>query len=77
LPGRLNAAKQLCTKHGAEITASFMIMGSHAMMALLPAPNDEASCQKRAGARLRGQRPDHHAEAFSEAEYRQIIRTLG
>ena len=46
-PGRLDAAKELCRKHGAEITAFFMTMGRHDTVVIMQAPSDEASPRSR------------------------------
>jgi uncharacterized protein with GYD domain len=76
-PGRLDAAKQLCKKHGAEITAFFMTMGSHDMVVILQAPSDEAVAQVALALGSAGNVRTTTLKAFSEAEYRQIIQTLG
>jgi uncharacterized protein with GYD domain len=75
-PGRLDAAKQLCKKHGAEITAFFITMGGHDMVVMLQAPGDAAIARIAlvlGGGNVRTEM----LNAFSEAEYRQVVRTLG
>ena len=76
-PGRLDAAKQLCKKHGAEMTAFYMTMGSHDMVAILQAPSDEVVAQIALALGSGGDVRTETLKAFSEAEYRQIVQTLG
>jgi uncharacterized protein with GYD domain len=75
-PSRLDAAKQLCQKHGAEITAFFMTMGSHDMVVILQAPADEAVARIALALGAAGNVRTTTLKAFSEAEYRQIVQTL-
>jgi len=76
-PGRLDAAKELCRKHGAEITAFFMTMGRHDMVVILQAPGDEAVAKVALALGSGGNVRTETLKAFSEAEYRQIVQTLG
>ena len=76
-PGRLDAAKELCRKHGAEITAFFMTMGSHDMVVIMQAPSDEAVAKVALALASGGNIRTETLKAFSEAEYRQIVQTLG
>ena len=76
-PGRLDAAKQLCKKHGAEITAVYMTMGRHDLVVILEAPNDEAVARVALALGSAGNIRTETLKAFSEAEYRQIVQTVG
>ena len=76
-PARLDAAKELCRKHGAEITAFFMTMGRHDMVVILQAPGDEAVAKVALALGSGGNVRTETLKAFSEAEYRQIVQTLG
>jgi len=76
-PARLDAAKELCRKHGAEITAFFMTMGSHDMVVIMQAPSDEAVAKVALALASGGNIRTETLKAFSEAEYRQIVQTLG
>ncbi len=40
-PDRLDAARQLCRQHGAEITEFYMTMGAYDMGVVIDAPNEE------------------------------------
>jgi uncharacterized protein with GYD domain len=74
---RLDAAKREWQKHGVEITAFFMTMGRHDMVTILEAPNDEAVARVALALGSAGNLRTETLKAFSEAEYRQIIQTLG
>jgi uncharacterized protein with GYD domain len=76
-PGRLDAAKELCKKHGAEMTAFYMTMGRHDAVAILQAPSDEAVAKIALALGAGGNVRTETLKAFSEAEYRQIVQTLG
>ena len=76
-PSRLDAAKELCRKHGAEITAFFMTMGRHDMVVILQAPGEEAVAKVALALGSGGNVRTETLKAFSEAEYRQIVQTLG
>jgi uncharacterized protein with GYD domain len=76
-PGRLDAAKQLCKKHGAEITAVYMTMGRHDLVVILQAPSDEAVAKIALALGSAGNIRTETLKAFSEAEYRQIVQTVG
>jgi uncharacterized protein with GYD domain len=76
-PSRLDAAKKLCQKHGAEITAFFMTMGGHDMVVIMQAPSDEAVAKVALALAAGGNVRTETLKAFSEAEYRQIVQTLG
>lgn len=76
-PARLDAAKELCKKHGAEITAVFMTMGRHDMVVIMQAPSDEAVAKIALALGAGGNVRTETLKAFSEAEYRQIVQTLG
>ena len=76
-PGRLDAAKQLCKKHGAEITAVYMTKGRHDLVVILQAPSDEAVAKIALALGAAGNIRTETLKAFSEAEYRQIVQTVG
>ena len=76
-PGRLDAARQQWKKHGVEITAFYMTMGSHDMVTILEAPNDEAVAKVALALGSAGNLRTTTLKAFNEAEYRQIVQTLG
>ena len=75
-PSRLDAAKQQWKKHGAEITAFYMTMGSHDMVVIVEAPNDEAVAKIALALGSAGNVRTQTLKAFGEAEYRKIIQTL-
>jgi uncharacterized protein with GYD domain len=75
-PKRLDAAKEMCRKHGAEMTAFYMTMGSHDGVLVLEAPGDEAVAKIALAVGVRGNVRTMTLKAFTEAEFRQIVQTL-
>jgi uncharacterized protein with GYD domain len=76
-PARVDAARQLCKKHGGEMTAFYMTMGSYDMVVILEAPSDEAVARFLLALGASGNVRSTTLKAFSEAEYRQIVQSLG
>jgi uncharacterized protein with GYD domain len=76
-PGRLDAAKQLCKKHGAEIRQFFMTMGTHDMVAVIEAPGDDAMARIALAIASAGNIRTTTLKAFNEAEYRQLVGSIG
>jgi uncharacterized protein with GYD domain len=76
-PGRLDAAKQLCKKHGAEIKQFFMTMGTHDMVVVVEAPGDDAVAKIALTLGAGGGIRTTTLKAFNETEYRQLIGSLG
>ncbi len=77
LPKRLDAAKQLCKKHGAEIKQVFMTMGSYDLVLVVEAPGDEAVAKIALATGAGGNIRTTTMKAFSEAEYRQLTGSVG
>jgi uncharacterized protein with GYD domain len=76
-PGRLDAARQLCKKHGAEIKQVFMTMGSYDLVVMVEAPGDEAVAKVALALGAAGNIRTTTLKAFNEAEYRQLTGSLG
>jgi uncharacterized protein with GYD domain len=76
-PARLDAAKQLCKKHGAEIKQVFMTMGAYDLVVLVEAPGDEAVAKVALALGAAGNIRTTTLKAFSEAEYRQLTSSVG
>jgi uncharacterized protein with GYD domain len=76
-PSRLEAAKELHRKHGAELKQFFMTMGGYDMVTVTEAPNDEAVAKILLTLGQSGNLRTTTLKAFTEAEYRQIIGSLG
>ncbi len=76
-PDRLEAAKELCRQHGAEMTAFYMTIGSYDMVVVVDAPNDETFAKIALSTGKGGNMRTASLKAFDETQYREIIGTLG
>ncbi len=76
-PSRLAAAQELCRQHGAEMTAFYMTMGTYDMVGVIDAPNDDTFARIALSIAKGGNIRTNSMKAFEEADYRQIIGTIG
>ncbi|MFZ1416499.1 MAG: GYD domain-containing protein [Defluviicoccus sp.] len=76
-PDRLDAARELCRQHGAEITACYLTMGAYDLVLIVDAPNDETFAKIALSLGKGGNVRTNSLKAFDEAEYRQVIGALG
>jgi len=76
-PDRLDAARQLCRQHGAEITAFYMTMGAYDMVIIIDAPNDDAFARLAISIAKGGNIRTTTLKAFDEGQYRKIIGSIG
>ena len=76
-PDRLEAARQLCRQHGAEITAFYMTMGVYDLVVIIDAPNDEAFASLAVSIAKGGNIRTSTLKAFDEGQYRKIIGSVG
>jgi uncharacterized protein with GYD domain len=75
-PKRLDAARAVAKKLGAEMKDFYMTMGDFDMVAHIDAPNDEAVAKFILGVAGGGNVRTKTLKAFSEDEYRKIIGSL-
>jgi uncharacterized protein with GYD domain len=76
-PDRLDAARQLCRQHGAEIIAFYMTMGTYDMVIIIDAPNDEAFATLAISIAKGGDIRATTLKAYHEDAYRKIIDSVG
>jgi uncharacterized protein with GYD domain len=76
-PSRLDAARQLCKKHGAEMKQVFMTMGAYDLVVVVEAPGDDAVAKIALALGAAGNIRTTTLKAFNEAEYRQLVGSLG
>jgi uncharacterized protein with GYD domain len=76
-PSRLDAARQLCKKNGAEIKQLFMTMGTYDLVLVVEAPSDEAVAKIALATGAGGNIRTTTMKAFNEAEYRQLTGSVG
>ena len=74
---RLDAARQLCGQHGAEITAFYMTMGGYDMVVIIDAPNDDEFAKLALSIAKGGNIRTSTLKAFDEGRYRAIIGSVG
>jgi uncharacterized protein with GYD domain len=76
-PDRLDAARQLCRQHGAEMTEFYMTMGAYDMVVIIDAPNDEEFAKLAISIAKGGNIRTTTLKAFGEDQYRKIIESVG
>jgi len=75
-PDRLAAARELCSQHGAEITAFYMTLGAFDMVIIVDAPNDDAFAKLAISIAKGGNVRTATLKAFDEGQYRKIIESI-
>ena len=76
-PDRLDAARDLCRQHGAEITAFYMTLGAYDLVLIVDAPNDDTLAKIALSLGKGGNIRTTTLKTFDEAQYREIIGSLG
>lgn len=77
VPKRLDAAKQMIKDVGGELKAAYMTMGAYDLVTITEAPNDEVVARVLLAIGGLGNVRTTTLRAFSEAETRKIIASLG
>jgi uncharacterized protein with GYD domain len=72
----LDAGRELARTFGVEVTDFYMTLGAYDMVARLEAPSDEAVARYIIALGSSGAVRTTTLKAFTEAEYREIIRGL-
>jgi uncharacterized protein with GYD domain len=75
-PSRLDAFKQLCESMGAKVEGFYLTMGRYDLVVIVDAPNAETAAKVILTTGSAGAVSTETLQAFSEAEYRQIISEL-
>jgi|SRR4051794_11540008 len=75
-PSRLDAARKGFEAAGVKIKDFFMVTGKYDMIIVLDAPDDTSLAKGILTASSTGSITSETCRAFSEAEYREIIRAL-
>ncbi len=75
-PKRVEAAKQLCLSHGAEVTALYFVMGQYDLVVILEAPDDQTVAEFGLALGALGNVQTETLRAFTEDEYSKIIAKL-
>jgi uncharacterized protein with GYD domain len=75
-PARLEAAKELHKKFGAELKAFYLTMGAYDAIAITEAPDDQTAAKVALSLGSKGAIRTATLRAFTENEYRDIIAAL-
>jgi uncharacterized protein with GYD domain len=75
-PGRLDAAKKAFAADGVKILHFYMITGSHDMLIISEAPNDEVMAKAMLSTIGKGSITTQTSRAFTEDEFRKIVKSL-
>ena len=75
-PTRLDVAKKALEADGVKLLGFYMVMGSHDIVILCEAPNDEVIAKAMLRTVSQGGISTETSRAFTEDEYRKIIGSL-
>ena len=75
-PARLDAAKKSFAKDGVKILNFYLVTGSHDMVIISEAPNDEVMAKAMLSTLAQGGITTQTSRAFTEDEYRGLIKSL-
>ena len=75
-PKRLDTAKELATRFGAELKEFFLTLGNYDAVVILEAPSDEAASKFALAAGSLGNVRTTTLRAYTEPEFRDIIGAL-
>lgn len=76
-PKRLDAAKEEIKALGGEVKSFYLTMGDHDAVIVYEAPDDATAARFTLTVGQAGNIRSRTLKAFSEAEYREIIGSLG
>jgi uncharacterized protein with GYD domain len=77
VPGRIDSARELFGKHGAELSAVYLTMGGYDMVAIIEAPSDEVMAKLTLTIGSAGNIRTTTLKAFGEDDLRKIVGSLG
>ena len=75
-PKRLDAAKKSFRSLGAEIKATYLVLGRYDLVVITEAPDDETATKVSLAVGSQGNVRTETLRAFTEEEYRSIISAL-
>ena len=76
-PSRLDAAKKALKELGGEFKLFFLTMGDYDMVAIYEAPDDTVAARFNLQLGMLGNIRTRTLKAFPEANYREVINSLG
>jgi len=75
-PARLDAAKKAFAESGIKVLSFYLTTGSHDMVIITEAPNDDAIAKAMLSTISQGGITTQTSRAFTEDEYRALIKSL-
>ena len=75
-PKRVNAARELARKYGAELKDFYLTMGAYDVVSIVEAPTDDAAAKFVLALGALGNVRSTTLKAFSEKEYQKIVGGL-
>jgi uncharacterized protein with GYD domain len=75
-PTRLDAARKALAADGVKILHFYMLTGTHDFMFISEGPNDEAMAKALLSTIAQGAITTQTSRAFTEDEYRKILKSL-
>lgn len=75
-PARLDAAKKAFAKAGVKVLSFYLTTGTHDMVIITEAPNDEVLAKAILSTVSKGGITTQTSRAFTEDEYRALIKSL-
>ena len=75
-PSRLDAAKKAFADAGVKVVGFYMTTGTHDMVIITEAPNDDALAKAMLSTISKGSITTQTSRAFTEDEYRALIKSL-
>ncbi len=75
-PARLDAAKQAYAALGANLKAFYLVAGKYDAVVIAEAPDDETMVKLSLGIASKGNTRTETLRAFTEDEYRKIVKGL-
>jgi uncharacterized protein with GYD domain len=75
-PKRLDAAKKVFADAGVKVLSFYMTTGTHDMVIITEAPNDDALAKAMLATISKGSITTQTSRAFTEDEYRKLIGSL-
>jgi uncharacterized protein with GYD domain len=75
-PARLDAAKKAFAADGVKMLNFYMVTGTHDLVIISEAPSDDVMAKAMLSAMSQGSITTQTSRAFTEDEYRAIIKSL-
>src|SRR5271155_1268223 len=75
-PARIDAARKALAADGVKLLHMYLVTGSHDIVLIAEAANDEAIAKAMLTTMLKGNVTSQTSRAFTEDEFRKIVKSL-